>query len=127
LYEPLFDEMFQVATRPAGVAVVAVLDQVFGLDCSESPNIGEGLDFGIPKIVGACPRRIRFSRFSVSSRRSRMLAANLARTSLTVRRPAASALASGVGGFLSATVLRRAASARIADFVRTFVTIIAGH
>ncbi len=128
LYEPLFDEMFHVATRPAGVAVVAVLNQVFSLDCSESPNIREGLHLGIPEIVGACPRRIGFSRFAISSRRSPLLVANLARARVTVRSSVASALAARIRrGFLAAGGFCRTANARIADFVRAFVAIVTGH
>src|SRR5438309_11302969 len=91
--------MFQVTPRLGGVAAIAVLNKVFGLDCSESPNVHEGLDFGIPKIVSACPRGSGFLPLWVSSRRSALIVANLARIRLITNCTAASALASRVRSF----------------------------
>src|SRR5579863_2150436 len=91
--------MFQVTPRLAGVAAIAVLNKVFGLDCSESPNVHEGLDFGISKIVTACARGSGFSQLWVSSRRSALIVANLVRIRLTTHCSAASPLASRVRSF----------------------------
>jgi hypothetical protein len=108
---PLSGEMFQVDTCLAGIAVIAVLDQVLDLDCAKSSDVGEGLDLRIPKIVGAFPGGIGFSRFGVSSRLGQLFGANLARTSLAVRRSTASALPSGVRSFGRAGGFTRRAKA----------------
>ena len=68
LHESLLDEMFQIAVCLTGVAVIAVLDQILGLNCAKSSDIGEGLYLGVAKVIGAFAcRMIPFFQLWVSS------------------------------------------------------------
>jgi len=117
--------MFQVATRLAGVAGIAILDQILGLDCAKSSDVSESLYLGVAKVVGAFLCGIGFSWLCVSWRMSLFLGPILTPRRLVVQ--AASALASRIGSVLPARGFRWAANGRIAAFVVRVVAVVAGH
>jgi hypothetical protein len=92
--------MFQVATRLTGV-VIAILDQILGLDCAKSSDVSEGLYLGVAKVVGAFSCGIEFSWLCVSRRRSLFLGPNLTLRRLGVQ-AGYSAPASRIGSVLPA-------------------------